>query len=301
MNLTRLFAGSAVALSGVLAAFHTAPARNWITPEGMEVHRIQTHFDSVLAELSVRDVATLSSTQRATRAQLLETLRAYRDRRIFPHNYDFPGRAVPYFIDPKTGTLCAVAHLLASSGRRDIVDRVASMNNNVWVPELAGDTAFTSWLRASGLTLAEAARIQMPYVQPMSDSPVVRYPVVTYATEVAIAGSLVTSFWNGFGNGQGRRTTLNKIGMLSGLTAVGVGTGLLVRNRITDNPIDAFVGGISGLVGTVSVVMSGRAIRRHQAFIAAEREAARQRDVSLVPLVPVTGRSRAGMMLSLQF
>ena len=301
MNLTRLFAGFAVALSGVLAAFHPAPARNWITPEGMEVHRIQTHFDSVLAELSVRDVATLSSTQRATRAHLLETLRAYRDRGTFPHNYDFPGRAVPYFIDRKTGTLCAVAHLLASSGRRDIVDRVASMNNNVWVTELARDTAFAAWLAASGLTLDEAARIQVPYVQPMSESPVVRYPAVTYATEVAIGGSVVTSLWNGFGNGQGRRTTLNKIGMVSGLTAAGIGAGLLVRNRITDNPIDGFVGGISAVAGATSVALSARAIHRHRAFLAAEREAARRREVSLVPLVPVTGGSRAGMMLSLQF
>jgi len=139
MNLTRLFAGSAVALSSVLAGFHPAPARSSITPEGMEVHRIQAHFDSVLAELSARDVADLTSAQHAARVRLLETLRTYRDRGIFPHNYDFAGRAVPYFVDRKTGTLCAVAHLLASTGRRDIVDRVARTNNNVWVPDLAGD------------------------------------------------------------------------------------------------------------------------------------------------------------------
>jgi hypothetical protein len=299
MNLTRLFAGSAVALSAVLALFHSAPARNRITRDGMEVRRIQAHFDSALTELSTRDIAELTSTQRSERARLLATLRAYRDRGIFPHNYDFPGRAVPYFVDRKTGTLCAVAHLLASTGRRDIVDRVARMNNNVWVPDLAGDTAFTSWLGASGLTLIEAARIQVPYSR-MAASPLER-PELLYATGAAVAGSLVTSVWNGFGNGRGRRTTLNAVGMVSGLTAAGIGAGLLVSNRITDNPIDGFVGGISSVVGTVSVALSARAIHRHRAFVAAEREAAKGRQVSLVPLMPVNGVSRAGMMLSLQF
>ena len=301
MNLTRLFAGSAVALAGALAAVRSAPARNSIRQEGAEVRRIQAHFDSALAELSARDVADLTPTQLAARERSLETLSAYRDRGIFPHNYDFPGRAVPYFVDRKTGTLCAVAHLLASTGRRDIVDRVATLNNNVWVPELAGDTAFSSWLDASGLTLAEAARIQVPYVQPMSDSPVVRYPALAIATEAAVVGSLVTSVWNGFGNGRGRRTTLNAVGMVSGLTAASIGAGLLVRSKLTDNPIDGFVGGISGIVGTASVAFSARAIHRHRAFLASEREAARRRQVSLVPLMPVKGVSRAGMMMSLQF
>ena len=124
MHLTRLFAGSAVALASVLAGFHSAPAWNRITPEGMEVRRIRAHFDSALAELSARDVAELTLKQQATRARLLEILRVYRDRGIFPHNYDFPGRAVPYFIDRKTGTLCAVAHLLASTGRQIRIARL---------------------------------------------------------------------------------------------------------------------------------------------------------------------------------
>ena len=71
--------------------------------------------------------------------------------------------AVPYFVDRKTGTLCAVGFLLASTGRADIVDRVAGVNNNVYVAELAGDTAFTAWLVEQGITLDEAARIQVPY------------------------------------------------------------------------------------------------------------------------------------------
>ena len=77
---------------------------------------------------------------------LIATLDAYRDRGLFPRNYDFPGQLMPYFFDRKTGVLCAVAHLLESTGRRDIVDRVAQMNNDVWVAELAPDSAFGTWL-----------------------------------------------------------------------------------------------------------------------------------------------------------
>src|SRR5689334_7735975 len=91
-----------------------------------EVHRLQVRLDSVLSELSVRDVHQLSDLQRARRGAVLATLRVYRDEGQFPHNYDFPGEAVPYFVDRKTGVLCAVGYLLDASGRRDIVDHVAA-------------------------------------------------------------------------------------------------------------------------------------------------------------------------------
>jgi len=134
-----------------------------------EVLRIQSHFDSVLAELATRDVSTLSAARRAARTTLMHMLERYRDRAVFPHNYDFSA-PTPYFIDRKTGTLCAVAHLLESTGRRDIVDRVARTNNNVWVAELASDTALASWLNEHGVTLAEAARIQGRYLSEKRDA-----------------------------------------------------------------------------------------------------------------------------------
>jgi hypothetical protein len=100
----------------------------------------QARLDTILGELRTRDVAALSLSQRANRARNIETLRRYREIGQFPRNYDF-AQATPYFVDRKTGTLCAVAYLLDASGRHDIVDRVARTNNNVWVDELAGDVA----------------------------------------------------------------------------------------------------------------------------------------------------------------
>lgn len=85
--------------------------------EDSEVLRIRSHFDSVLVELLRRDTRALTAVQRGHRADLVETLKRYRDRGVFPRNYDFPGQAVPYFVDRKTGTLCVMAHLLESTGR----------------------------------------------------------------------------------------------------------------------------------------------------------------------------------------
>jgi hypothetical protein len=177
-----------VVVSALAAALAVLAAASPATPrtgaERAEVQRIRVHFDSVLAELPGRDLSGLTPVQRRKRAVLVTTLQAYRDRGVFPHNYDFPGRAVPYFVDRRTGTLCAVAHLLESTGRRDIVDRVARSDNNVWVPQLARDTAFTAWLDANGLTLAEAARIQVPYVAPAP-----RPGLIMAGTAVAAASS----------------------------------------------------------------------------------------------------------------
>jgi hypothetical protein len=53
--------------------------------------------------------------------------------------------------------------LLARSGRRDLVDKVAATRNNAYIPELANDPELVAWLEASGLSLEEAARIQPSY------------------------------------------------------------------------------------------------------------------------------------------
>src|SRR5262245_6282528 len=166
------------------------------------------------------------------------------------------------------------------------------MNNNVWVPELASDTAFASWLAASGLTLAEAARIQVPY-QSVSKTDMAGIAALAVGTPLAFTGSLVTSLWNGFGNAQGRRTTLNAVGMVSGLLSAGLGAVLIAQSNSSALPTVGLIGAASATAGTVSIALSSRAIHRHRAFLAAEHEAARRREVSVVPLVPVTGGSRA--------
>jgi hypothetical protein len=264
---------------------------------GAEVRRIRAHFDSVLTELSQRDIGALTTEQRARRAELTKTLSAYRDRGVFPHNYDFPGQAVPYFIDRKTGTLCAVANLLEKTGRRDIVDRVAAMNNNVWVAQLAGDTAFGTWLDAHGLTLAEAARIQVPYVQPVTPAQQARQVAFGVTAPLAVGAALTTSVWNAVANRDGHSRVVSWTGAISGATAIAAGAILVGKSDLPEGAQP--IGIASAGIGALSVALSASAIHRHRAIVSAEREAAKKREVALTPIV--TTDRKAGLSLAVRF
>jgi len=302
MRLFRSFAvvGIGTAAFWFIAAGLAHPASS---AEAREIVRIRAHFDSVLSEVASRDLGTLTAAQRDRRRALTSELRAYRDRGVFPHNYDFPGRAVPYFVDRKTGTLCAVANLLAATGRRDIVDRVANMDNNVWVSELAGDTAFTSWLDANGITLAEAARIQVPYSRPVSTGEIARQMSFLVVAPVAVAGALVTAPWNAFGNGDGRHTRVSAIGMTAGLLAGTAGGLLLSVPELSAGVQEIGVATIG--VGALSMAASAHAMFRHHSTVVAKREAeqrARIASASVAPLVVEQGgKAGLGAMVALRF
>ncbi len=128
----------------------------------IEQRRLRTHFRLVLAELRGREVAHLMPEQRAARTRIIDELARYARVGRFPRNLDFPGRRMPYFVDA-FGTRCAMAHLVESTGDGDLVTRVNQSANNAFVPELAADIAFQSWLDQHGITAAEAARIQPSY------------------------------------------------------------------------------------------------------------------------------------------
>jgi hypothetical protein len=268
--------------------------------EVREVRRIRGHFDSVLVELAGRDVSGLTQAQRLGRADLVATLSAYRDRGAFPRNYDFPGRSVPYFVDRKTGILCAVAHLLESTGRRDIVDRVAAIDNNVWVPELANDSAFTGWLAASGLTLEEAARIQVPYDDGGSVS--VAYVSTTAAT---YALSLGTSILNATANRNGRAGVIGVVGGMSGIAAIGLGIGTAGMDGAPPQLAVADIG-----LGAATLYIASRSMRRGQRAAAARREAAQKLvteparrgiETTLTPTFSTGPDRAAGLTLQVRF
>jgi hypothetical protein len=279
----------AVSLSAVLAAAAARPAAD---SRAVEVRRIRAHFDSVLAELPARDLSALTAEQRSRRAALVATLRAYRDRGAFPHNYDFPGRQVPYFVDRGTGVLCAVAHLLASSGRRDIVDRVARTDNNVWVPALAGDTAFTSWLAASGLTLDEAARIQVPYESSVTGTTMAVAASSLAGTALAVTASAVNAGTNGSGAGRAR----NVFGVAAGAVALGAGAAAL-----TVDGVPPVLGAASVATGVLSAFIATRGITRHRAAVAREREGALARRAAVTPLLPIGRERGAGIAVVATF
>ncbi|MEP6618241.1 MAG: hypothetical protein ABJE47_02955 [bacterium] len=297
MRLRRvaLITAAAICATGAVAARpHALRAGLPATENAAEIARIRSHFDSVLTELAARDVAALTPAQRVRRGELVTTLTAYRARGVFPHNYDFPGQAMPYFVDRGTGTLCAVAHLLEHTGHRDIVDRVAAMNNNVWVPQLAGDAAFTAWLAENGITLAEAARIQVPYLQPTSNAQVARNVAFVTAAPLVLSGVAVTSLWNAFGNADGHRTAVTKLGIVSGLASGLMGVALLTKNDISPT-----WGTTALAMGGASIALSSRAMYR-QSILASERANARGvvADAALTPTIDAHGAgARVGVSI----
>lgn len=295
MRLSRVIAGLVLAVVPIAVAT-SVHANN--SAERAEVARIRAHFDSVLVELNARDVSALSREQRHNRAWLVTTLGAYRDRGVFPRNYDFPDRAMPYFVDRKTGTLCAVAHLLESTGRRDIVNRVAATNNNVWVADLAGDAALARWLDANGLTLAEAARIQVPYVEPVSRAEEARNVAFIVAAPAALGVATVTSIWNAFGH----RRAVSWSGVASGAVTATTGFWLMSASGAPGAAVKA--GMVTAAIGGLSLIASTQSIVRRHEIANAAREEERKRAVAatFAPLVGTAqSRPTVGASLSLKF
>lgn len=283
------------AMAAVTAAPDSATVRHDETAgHRAEVARIQAHFDSVLLELELASAGPRAAL-RHRRSALIEQLRAYRNRGVFPHNRDFAGQAVPYFIDRPTGTLCAVAHLLESTGRRDLVDRVAGADNNVWVVELAGDREFSAWLDTWGLTLAEAARIQVPYIgdgDPTVGGETARaYSPAAVGVVAATAGAAVFNLWK---NPSGRGRIATAAGLITGAASLGTGIAAMGDPRASRS-----VSGVSLAVGAISTAITTRGFLRHRTGVARERS---QRErVALAPVIPVRGRSGAGLSLNVEF
>lgn len=288
----------------VTALLFAAPIEPSPTPfERAEVARIQAHFDGAIESLAARDLSALTADQRRNRAGLVEVLRAYRDRGVFPRNYDFPGEAVPYFIDRKTGIRCAVAHLAEHTGAHELVRRVADADNNVWVAELAGDAAFEGWLAANGLTLEEAARIQVPYVgdDPLPSPAPVRERVSAGVSTVALGAALTTTAINTyFSSGRPGRVGV-AFGAATGALAMGSGALLIHQHG------DKTIGAASIVAGGAALFIAGRAFRRARSAAQAASVPAPSTPVALLdratiaPIIPFTRTQGLGASISLTF
>lgn len=121
------------------------------------------HLNAALHTLSERDLSAFSAVQLRNRAKLIEALVLYRNAGAFPQNRDFANEYRPYFVDPRSGAVCAVGHLMEFTGYTALVARIAAVDNHVRVSELAGDAEVVAWLEENGVSLDEAARIQPSY------------------------------------------------------------------------------------------------------------------------------------------
>ena len=159
LTVVGMLAGAAALPRGARAV---TPIDSESLARRLEMARLRAHFDTVDAEMRHAQALQFTSTQRRSRAILLGWLREYRDAGEFPRNDRFPEVAMPFFRDGN-GALCAMAYLIERSGRRDLVDRIASTRNNAFIAELANDAELLAWLDSFGLSVTEAARIQPTY------------------------------------------------------------------------------------------------------------------------------------------
>jgi hypothetical protein len=250
-----------------------------------EATRLRRHFDSVEAELRARDVSSLTPAQRGARAEQIRLVHEYAKLGAFPRNEDFPGRWVPYFRD-RRGNLCAMAFLIAASGRGDIVDRVARTRNNAYLPDLVDEPGLAEWLSDHGLTVAEAARIQPKYgggdIVIGKDKVSSEYAALTGVSTVLAGASVVLNL-----RSLDEVTRYRGRGLL-GLAAGGFAIGLGV-SKLGDyaSPGDA-MGVWSIGVGSAAVILGARSV-----FWKRPAPAAAPRAESRLEVMPVALPGRA--------
>jgi hypothetical protein len=230
------------------------PAAAAVEPPAAEVARIQAHLAAVERELLARDVSLLSPDRVRARARHIRVLREYREAGVFPHNHDYPGERVPYFVD-EHGTLCAMAYLISRSGRDDLVERVARAANNARIPELAGDPELIQWLDHAGLSVEEAARIQPTYGGCCWVEPEVEAAEVS--SEYAVA-SAVASAVGGVSAGMNLVSLRSDGGSrwfgIMGITAGAAGLALGV-DGIGDGGATATVAAVNAGIGALSMAL----------------------------------------------
>src|SRR5712671_1188429 len=225
-----------------------------------EVGRIKRQLERVERQLLARDAGALLPAQALARGEQIARLHEYRMRGLFPHNHDFPGKAVPYFVD-RHGTLCAMAYLIAASGRGDIVRAVSTERNNATVMELAADPSLgpvlSAWLDRAGLTVEEAQSIQPVYEERFRRNPEDE-TTTSYAVSSGIVGALnvVSVGINGTlaGSGRGPRW-IGGVGLAAGGAGIGLGIANWKRNGGRGNIAVANLA-----LGALSTVMSAFAL-----------------------------------------
>ena len=116
---------------------------------------------NVEQELRQADVSHLDKELKENRAKMIQLLNQYWKREEFPKNTTHKTK-IPQIKD-KDGTPCAVAYIIDHSGNGKLVNHLASQNNLVYVEDVH-DGPLLDWLKKSGITKQEAAKIQPDYM-----------------------------------------------------------------------------------------------------------------------------------------
>ncbi|MFC5410938.1 hypothetical protein ACFPMF_16580 [Larkinella bovis] len=126
--------------------------------------RIHTHLEYVEQLLRQRTTPGLPKEQQKKRLFLLDKLKEYRQRGIFPKNYDYPNERKPCFID-KDGSICAVGYLVEQTAGREAAESINLRYQYATIYEM-NDPDVVNWIAESGLTREECQMIQPAYSPP---------------------------------------------------------------------------------------------------------------------------------------
>lgn len=278
-----------------LLALATTAALLPDAPPDREVARIRAHLATVERELLARDVSHLRPEQREARRRHVAVLREYRERGVFPHNHDFADERVPYFVDAH-GTHCAVAYLVARSGRTDLVGRIAATRNHAYVPELADDPALVAWLDAAGISAAEAARIQpkYDYSRPVEEDEVGTGYAVASALSVGFGGAAIAL--NLPGSAEPRSRLRGAYGVLVGAYGLALGA-----SRFEEDGAPRLLGVLNAAVGTASAVLGARTLWRAPGRPRGADVEAPSARVSVSPAVSAGSDPAVGLRVGVSF
>lgn len=151
MKLPRLAALLALALSSAACDHAARPAT---------IARLEGGGGAASAR---GDAAAWRTYLGAQRKAQIERLRAYAAAGSFALN-DRGAPGLQFIWRDPDGRLCAMAHLVAASGRADLVDAVAREQNDLQLVTLTEGPVF-EWMLRSGLTKEEIQLVQEPGFQ----------------------------------------------------------------------------------------------------------------------------------------
>lgn len=139
---------------------HSYAAPNEITSFDTDISRIAFHLTLVEKTLRAETPASLDETTKLRRLQLLDELKGYAERRLFPTNLYHKERT-PYFIDD-FGVHCAVGYLIKVSGHPELSKTISSEHNYDYLRDIKTE-GVKEWAEYYGFELSELAWIQPGY------------------------------------------------------------------------------------------------------------------------------------------
>jgi hypothetical protein len=204
---------------------------------------------------------------------LIRWLNEYREQGVFPTNDRFAAQT-PFFRD-SNGVLCAMAYLIARSGRTDIVDRIARTRNNHYIAQLSDDAALGAWLDSVGLSAKEATRIQPTYGAPGQEALSAGYVLGSIVTGVP---TLVVAGYNAVSPGRASGV----MGLLTGTASLLLGAAKFSTKGDNMNLARANV-----VIGAAGFALSFRGLTRGRSPAASNERGSRVGPLMNVSLAPV--------------